>query len=206
MRTAHRLTLLTLAILATAPVVRAETKTLEIDPVHSCILFRIQHVFTMFTGRFNEFSGTITGDMKDPASLKVTAEVNILSIDTANKARETHLLSPDFFDSKRFAVARFTSTRTIPGSNDTAQVIGNLTIRDVTREVTFTVKHLGYGPDHANGKRAGFHAETRINRKDFGVNYAGKTPDGRTIIGDDVDLILELEAVEKAPAETTPPK
>jgi polyisoprenoid-binding protein YceI len=72
--------------------------------------------------------------------------------------------------------------------------------------VTFTVKYLGYGADHAKGKRAGFHAETKINRTDFGVSYPGKTPDGRTIIGDDVELILELEAVEKLPAEATPAK
>ena len=196
---------LTLALMAGAPAAHGEPKTFELDPVHSCVLFRIQHLYTMFTGRFNAFSGSITGDPDDPSSLRVTAEVDILSVDTANKDRETHLLTPDFFDAKRFAVARFTSTRTVPGENKTAQVTGNLTIRDVTREVTFAVKFLGYGPDHAKGKRAGFHAETRINRQDFGVSYPGKMPDGRVVLGDEVDLILEIEAIEKeaaAPAKS----
>jgi polyisoprenoid-binding protein YceI len=191
------LSLLGLMLLAGVSTVRGEPKTFEIDPVHSCVLFRIQHLYTMFTGRFTRFSGTISGDMKDPASLRVAAEVDILSVDTANKDRDTHLLSPDFFDSKQFAVARFASTRTTVGTNDTAQVVGNLTIRDVTREVTFTVKFLGYGPDTNKGKRAGFHAEAKINRKEFGIKYGGKTPDGRLTLGEDVELIFEVEAVEK---------
>jgi len=144
--------------------------------------------------------------MKRRTSLRVTAEVDVLSVDTANKDREKHLLTPDFFDARRFAVARFTSTRTVPGENKTAQVTGNLTIRDVTREVTFAVKCLGYGPDQAKGKRAGFHAETRISRQDFGVSYPGTMPDGRVILGDDVDLILEIEAVEKEAAAAAPAK
>jgi polyisoprenoid-binding protein YceI len=189
------------AVVMCAAIVRGEPKTFEVDPVHSCVLFRIQHLYTMFTGRFNAFSGTITGDPADPASFQVTAEVDILSIDTANKTRETHLLSPDFFDGKRFGVARFKSTRTVPGKDDTAQVTGDLTIRDVTREVTFAVKFLGQGPDHMKGTRAGFHAETTLNRRDFGIAFAGQLPNGKPMLSDSVDLILEIEAAEKgAPA------
>lgn len=184
--------------------VRSETKTLEIDPVHSSVLFRIKHLYTMFTGRFNVFSGTIVGDPEDPASLWVTAQVSIAGIDTANKARETHLLAPDFFDAKRFQLARFKSTKTVPGKDNTARVTGDLTIRDTTREVTFDVKLLGHGPDHRKGRRAGFHAEVTINRKDFGVSYGGKLPNGLVVLGDEVELILEIEAVEVQPKEAAP--
>lgn len=189
-------TLSTLVVFAAWTTARGETKTYSIDPVHSCVLFKIQHFHTLFTGRFNTFSGTITGDPENPASLRVETEVDILSIDTANKDREKHLLSPDFFDGQRFRTARFTSTRTVPGKDNTAQVTGNLTIRDITREVTFTVRFLGEGPDHQNGRRAGFHAETAINRKDFGVSYAGKLPSGVIVLQDTVELVLEIEAVE----------
>ncbi len=160
-------------------------------------MFRIQHLYSMFTGRFNAFSATISGNPSDPSSLRVTAEVDVLSIDTANKARETHLLSPDFFDGKRFGVARFKSTRTAPGKDNTAQVTGDLTIRDVTREVTLAVKLLGQGPDQKGVRRAGFHAETTIKRSDFGVAFAGKLPNGTPLLSDSVDLILDLETVEK---------
>lgn len=184
-----------------AGLAHAGPKTYELDPVHSCVLFRLSHLYTQFTGRFNTFSGVITGDPADPASFQVKAEVAITSIDTANKTRETHLLSPDFFDAAKFAKATFVSTRTVPGKENTAQVTGKLTIRDVAREVTFDTKLLGHGPDMKGVPRVGLHAETRINRRDFGVSFGGSLPNGVPMLGDEVTLILDLEAFEKTPAD-----
>ncbi len=195
---------LVLALTLGAAAAQAAQKTYVIDPVHSGVMFKIRHLYATFTGRFNTFSGTITGDPADPASLKVVGQVEIGSVDTANKQRDAHLLSPDFFDAPRFSVARFESTRTVPGPGDTAKVTGNLTIRDVTREVTFDVKLLGRGPDHEKGTRVGLTAEATVNRQDFGVSYGGKLPSGLTMLGDSVQLVIEIEAVEKPEAPPAP--
>ncbi len=188
--------------------VSAEMKTFRIDPVHSTLHFSIRHLYTPFTGRFNTFSGTITADPEDLTSMKMVAEVDVLSIDTANADRDKHLRAPDFFDTARFATARFQSTRTVKGVNNTVQVSGNMTLRDRTQEVTFIVKGLGYGPDFLKGHRAGFHMTTEINRFDFGVSYSGKLPGGLEVLGSNVEVIANIEAVEiegQAPATNAAP-
>ena len=178
----------------------AEPQTYKIDPVHSSLLFQIRHLYTMFTGRINGFSGTISGDPDDPSTMKVVADVDILSIDTASEARDKHLKAPDFFDAERFGVARFESTRTEVTGKGTANVTGNLTLRGVTKEVIFSVEYLGHGPDHRDGNRAGFHAETTLDRTVFGIGSVGKLPSGETVLGTEVKLILEIEAIEQKAA------
>ncbi len=175
----------------------AEEQTFQIDPVHSSVQFRIRHLYSTFVGRFNKFEGTLSGDPADPSTLKVAASVAIASIDTANADREKHLKTPDFFDAEHFPAATFVSTRSATGDvKEAGSVIGRLTIRGVTKEVTFRGKLTGQGADSKGATRAGFHATATINRKDFGVAYNASLPNGMTLLGDEVELVLELEAVE----------
>lgn len=174
----------------------ADVKTFQVDPVHSTLQFRIRHLYTPFTGRFNGFSATITVDPEDLTSMKMVAEVDVLSIDTAHAGRDKHLRAPDFFDTSRFAKARFESTRTMKGEGDTVRVSGTMTIRDRTKEVTFVVRKLGYGPDMNKGHRAGFHLTTTIDRFEFGIGSSGKLPNGMEVLGNDVDLVADVEAIE----------
>lgn len=175
----------------------AEEKVFDIDDVHSSLTFKIRHLYTTFTGRFNSFKGTISGDLDNPATLKVEAEVDILSIDTANDDRDKHLRAPDFFNTKFHPTARFKSTRTVVDGDARGFVTGNLTICGITKEITFYGRFSGYGPDHRKGTRVGFHAEATIDRTDFGMKYNAELPNGITILGTEVEIILEIEAIEK---------
>jgi len=179
----------------------AAERTFQIDPVHSSVQFRIRHLYSTFVGRFNKFDGTISGDPADPASLRVSARVDVASIDTANGAREKHLRTPDFFDADHYPMATFESVKTTPGEKqDSGAVTGNLTLRGVTKAVTFKGQFLGSGTGMQGPDRAGFHATTVINRFDYGLAYNGALTNGLTMLGADVELILDIEAVEVVPA------
>lgn len=169
----------------------------EIDPAHSSIGFRIRHLYSSVAGRFNKFSGTISGDFEDPATLKVTGYVDVNSVDTAVAGRDVHLRNPDFFNTGKFPDATFESTgvRALKDA-DSAEVTGNLTLMGITKKVTFKGKLLGKGPDHRGGKRAGFHATATIDKRDFGIKYNATLPHGITVLGEDVELVLDLEAIE----------
>ena len=194
----NRMTTLMLIFLIAAAGAIAEEKTFTIDPVHSAVAFRIRHLYTMFAGRFNTFSGTITGDADDPSSFRVTAEVDVASVDTAVKGRDDHLRNADFFDVKKFPKARFTSTKTVVTGEKTADVHGELELLGKKLPVVFKVDYLGYGIDHRKGKRIGFHAEGTIDREAYGMKYNFKLPSGLTVLGNEVKLILEIEAIETA--------
>ena len=134
--------------------------------------------------------------MEEPSTLNVTAAVDVLSIDTANDVRDNHLRAPDFFDAKLFPAARFVSTEVVTTDGKTGRMKGKLTIRDKTVEVIFTGEFRGYGPDHRKGRRAGFHATTTIDRRDFAVAYNLELPNGLTVLGNEVELVLDIEAIE----------
>lgn len=115
--------------------------------------------------------------------------------------RDKHLLTPDFFDAGKYLTATFESTKTTLGdTKDTGAVTGKLTIRGITKEVTFKGKFTGSGPGPQGGTVAGFHASTTLSRMDFGVAYNGTLTNGMTMIGTDVELILDIEATEVHPA------
>ncbi|MEI6563809.1 MAG: YceI family protein [bacterium] len=179
----------------------AEDRVFQIDPVHSSVQFRIRHLYSTVVGRFNKFDGTISGDPANPASMKVSASVDVTSIDTANGAREKHLRSPDFFDTDHHPTATFESTKTTLGNKkDSGSVTGKLTIRGITKDVTFQGQFLGSGVAPQSRDRAGFHATTTLNRFDFGVAFNGALTNGMTLLGNEVELILDIEAVETSAA------
>ncbi len=188
--------LLSVGLLVCALQADAEETTFDIDAAHSSVQFKVRHLYSTLVGRFNKFDGEIVADMDKQTLVSVYAEVDILSVDTANGAREKHLLTADFFESDKHPKATFKSTRIIKGKDNKGTVVGDLTIRGVTKEVEFVGKFLGYGVDHRKGHRAGFHAVAKIARADFGITYNFTLESGLTVLGDNVDLELNIEAIE----------
>ena len=174
------------------------TTTWNIDATHSTIGFSIRHmVFSKVRGRFLKYTGAIQLD-DDLAKSWVEVTIDAASIDTGTAQRDTHLRSADFFDAERFPELRFRSTRVDDGGGDRLRVTGDLTIRDVAREVVLDVEPAGRGMDPWGNERIGFVARTSLDRKDFGLKWNQVLEAGGVLVGDRVDLELDIQAVNTA--------
>ncbi len=177
----------------------AAPRNLKIDKEHSSVTFRVRHIFTKVTGRFREFSGTIAFDETNQAASKVTALIQAATIDTNVEARDKDLRSKRFFDVERFPTLEFASLRLDGASGGRARIVGNLTMHGVTREVVLDTEYLGKGKDPWGNERYGFHAEAKINRKDFGMTWNEVLEAGGVLVGDEVEIILDVEAIPASP-------
>jgi polyisoprenoid-binding protein YceI len=180
--------------------------TYKLDPAHTNVGFTVRHFFSKVPGRFTKFDGTIAYDDKDITQSKVDVSIDTASIDTAVPDRDKHLRSPDFFDAEKYPKITFTSTKVKPNGNNKIQIEGNLTIRGVTKPVVLDVDALGAGPDAWGGYRAGFEAHTKINRQDFGVSWNKVLEGGGTMLSDDVDIVISIEAIKQVPKPADPKK
>jgi len=185
--------LLSLSFAAAAP------ETYSIDPSHSNIGFSITHFFSKVPGHFNKYEGKVVFDAKDLASGSVEVKIDAASIDTNQADRDKHLKSPDFFDVAKFPEITFKSSSVKALGPNKAQVEGTLTMHGVSKPVTLDVDFLGAGPDAWGGRRAGFEARTKINRQDFGVAWNKMVEGGGYILGNDVDIVLNVEAMIPPP-------
>jgi polyisoprenoid-binding protein YceI len=170
--------------------------TWTIDPVHSEVSFVVRHMMvSKVRGRFDKFEGTIV-TAGNPLESTVTATVDVSSINTGQEQRDAHIRSADFFDAENHPAMTFTSTGVRP-EGDHFLLDGDLTIRGVTKPVTFRLEVSGFGPDAYGGTRAGFSAATEINRHDFGVSFNGPIPGvpGGVAVSDKVTINLEIEGV-----------
>ena len=165
----------------------------EIDPVHSTIGFKVKHLFSYVTGRFNEVQGTISGDAAKPEDSSVEVKIATKSVNTSNEKRDTHLRSPDFFDVEKFPDMTFKSKKVARTGDDTADVTGDFTLHGVTKEVVLKVKFLGKGKGMTGGLQTGWEAKTTIKRSDYGLTW-NKVIEGTSVVGDDVEITLEIEA------------
>jgi polyisoprenoid-binding protein YceI len=170
----------------------------EIDPVHSEVGFRIRHLVTKVPGRFNSFQGTITYDAEKPAASNVQVTIDAASLDTKNEKRDGHLKSADFFDVEKFPTLSFTS-KSVTVEKKAFTVAGDLTLHGVTKPVTLTGEMTDAMADPGGGQRVGFSAATKLNRKDFGILWNRNLDQGGTLLGDDVEITLEIAAVHKEP-------
>ena len=170
----------------------------EFDKAHSHIGFVVSHmVITKVNGQFNDFSGTIDFDGKDFSKASVEVTIDPHSIDTQNERRNAHLKSPDFFAADSFPQMGFKSKKVIPGADGDFKVIGDLTMRGVTKEVTLDAHLNGTIVDPGGSTRAGFTATTKINRQDWGISWSKKLDTGGLVAGDEVTINLDIEAVAK---------
>jgi polyisoprenoid-binding protein YceI len=169
----------------------------KIDSSHSHIEFAVKHLMiTTVKGRFADVEGEIVIPDGDPSHASVTATINAASIDTHTTQRDDHLRSADFLDAANFPTLTFTSKR-ITGSADEFTVIGDLTIRGVTREITLEATKEGAGKDPWGGERAGFSAKTKIDRREFGLLWNQAIESGGVVVGNEVKVSIEIEAVKQ---------
>ncbi len=167
--------------------------TWVIDPAHSWVGFTVRHLMSKVRGRFTDFSGEIVvGETPDSSSAAVT--IDLASVTTGNNMRDNHLRTKDFFDVEQNPKMTFASTGVRP-SGDKWVLIGDLTIRDITKAVEIEFEFLGVDPTGLQGEqRVGFEGRTSIARSDFGVSFGLAAEGAKVVIGDRVDINLEIEA------------
>jgi polyisoprenoid-binding protein YceI len=171
------------------------TKTYAIDPAHTTAEFVVRHLMiTKVRGRFTGISGTI--DVPEgsnvPASVDVT--IDAATIDTREPQRDAHLTSADFLEAEKFATITFKSTG-VDGGGDGFKVLGDLTIHGVTRPVVLDTTFEGRSSDPWGNDRIGYEAHTKISRKDFGLNWNQALETGGVVVGDEVKIELNVEAI-----------
>jgi len=178
------------------------TNNWNIDTVHSGINFSVRHmVVSKVRGRFGKFSGELAIDDDDLTRSSVNVAIEAASIDTGNAQRDGHLRSGDFFDVEAFPELRFRSTRIDKRGDDRYAVVGQLTIRDVTREVSLDVEFGGRARDPWGNERVGFVATASVDRKEFGLRWNQALETGGVLVGDRIDIELELQGVRAAAAK-----
>lgn len=174
------------------------TTTWSIDPSHSNVEFAVKHLMiSTVKGRFGDVKGTVQYNEADPTKSRVEIEVGTHSIDTRAEQRDAHLRSPDFFDVEKFPTMRFVSKRIEGDPNGEFKLIGDLTIRDQTHEVTLEGEFQGRNRDPWGGERMGFEAKGKINRKDFGLNWNQALEAGGWLVGEDLKLTIEVELLKQ---------
>ena len=156
MKLNSRLLALVIGASALVTVASAATETYEIDPVHSSVEFSITHMIGHVKGSFTAFSGTIVVDRANLEASTAEATIQVASVDTHNEKRDTHLKSPDFFDAAKFATLSFKSKSWKKTGDNTYDVTGDLTIKDVTKEVILKVTSNGFGPGMQGGQISGW--------------------------------------------------
>lgn len=176
----------------------------NVDKTHSEVTFRVRHFVSKVSGRFDDFSGTISVVPGNPAASSVEFTIKTASINTANTGRDTHLKSADFFDAENNPEITFKSTKITPVDEDTFDVTGQFTMHGVTKELTIPVDFGGTMTDSRGTEKAGFALTTKLNRKDYGIVWNRALDAGGVMLGDEVEVTVNIEANKRkpAPAET----
>ena len=173
----------------------------SVDPVHSSVGFKVRHLVSKVNGRFAEFSGTIAGDPAKPEGASVSFTIKAASIDTQNGDRDKHLRSADFFDVEKFPEITFSSTKITPKGGDRYEVAGNFTMHGVTKAIVLPVTLSGVAKDPWGNERVGFSLQFTLDRKDYGISFNKVLDQGGMMLGDDVEVSIDLEAIRKPPAK-----
>lgn len=169
----------------------------NIDTAHTVVQFSVRHMMlAKVRGQFEKFSGTVNLDEAHPENTSVDIKVDTASINTREAKRDDHLRSPDFFDAEKYPNISFDSKRVEVTSPSTAYLFGDLTIKDLTREVKMDVEYTGKAKSPWGTTSVGFNGSTKINRKDWGLTWNQALETGGVLVGDDVDLTIELELVQ----------
>lgn len=169
-----------------------------IDPTHSEITFKVKHLMiTNIKGEFRTFSASIASSSTDFTSAKAEATIEVESIFTNNTDRDGHLKSADFFDATNHSTLSFESTSFVKTSNETYKLLGNLTIKGISKEINLDVEFAGINKDPWGNEKAGFTLEGKINRKDWGLNWNAALETGGVLVGEEVKISAELQFVKE---------
>lgn len=169
-----------------------------IDPTHSEVSFKIKHlVISTVTGYFREFSGSITTDGEDWANGEAEFSAKIESVDTNNAQRDTHLKSDDFFNAETYPELTFKSTGVEKIDDEHYKIMGDLTIRDVTKPLELDAQYLGTADDFYGQHKAGFEITGIINRQEYGLKWSAVTEAGKIVVSNDVRLNLNVQVVKQ---------
>ncbi len=186
---------LAVGLWVSAPAAWAATYT--IDPDHSTASFKIRHLFSKVEGLFRTFEGTVEYEPGHPEQWKTQATIQTASIDTRVEQRDKHLRSTDFFDAEQYPTITFRSTEVTDATPTNAKLHGLLTIHGVEKPVVLDLTLRGVGKDPWGNVRAGFTATTMINRKEFGLTWNQTLETGQLLVGEEVEITLEIEGIAK---------
>jgi polyisoprenoid-binding protein YceI len=168
----------------------------NIDPAHTNITFKVPHmVVSKVKGTFNKFEGSFDFDEKSQKLDNVVVKIQADSIDTNQADRDKHLKSPDFLDVAKFTTIEFKGSKTEYDTSKPKKVQGKITIHGVTKDVTLDVDYKGAVNDPMGNRRIGFEIETKLNRKDFGLVWNKALETGGVVVGDNIDIEIEGEAI-----------
>jgi polyisoprenoid-binding protein YceI len=171
----------------------------EIDPAHSSIGFSVRHmVITKVHGKFNKWTGALELDLSDLTKSSVSATIDAASIDTAEAPRDGHLRSADFLDVEKYPSIEFKSSKVEKVGAEGLRIVGRLKIHGVEREVTLDGEFMGRGKDPWGNEKAGFTASSKISRKDFGLEWNQALETGGVLVGDSVEIHIDLQAKKVA--------
>lgn len=172
----------------------------QIDPAHSTVGFAIRHLeINWVTGRFKDYKGTLNYDAADITKSSVEFTAKVESIDTGVAPRDAHLRNADFFEVAKFPEMTFKSTRVERKGKDGYVLHGDFTLKGVTKAISFPFTMTGAIKDARGNTRFGIEAQTKINRRDYGITYGGPMPTGGLDIGNEVTINLHLEALQPTP-------
>jgi polyisoprenoid-binding protein YceI len=191
-----RVVALALFAAAAGTLVSAETETFTFDKNHTLVGFRIRHVVSKVDGRFKDYEGIIQLDRQNPATSKVDLTIQAASIDTGAPDRDNHLRSADFFDVAKYPTITFKSTKVESKGKDDFLVTGDFTMHGVTKSIEVPVKSGGFARA-GKTEKAGFEIALTLNRKDYGIVWNRTLDQGGTLLGDDVEITVQVEANKK---------
>ncbi len=174
--------------------VQSAVKTLQIDSTHTGVEFAAKHLMiSTVKGHFSDVSGTLKGSLSEPENFALEVKIGTASVDTRQAQRDAHLRSADFFEAETFPTIDFKGKRIEGDVAGDFKLYGDLTIRDVTRELVLDVTNEGAVVDPWGGQRIGFSAKSKIDRRDFGLTYNQVLEAGGWVIGDEIKISIDVE-------------
>jgi len=169
-----------------------------LDPMHSEVQFKVKHlVISTVSGFFKSFEGELITENEDFTGAEIDFSLDVNSIDTTQPQRDEHLKSAEFFDAATYPKITFKST-SFTADGDDYKLVGDLTIKDVTKPVTLAVEYGGSAGDFYGNTKAGFEVTGKINRKEFGLVWDGVTEAGSIVVGEDIKLNMNIQFAKQA--------
>lgn len=176
------------------PTIVSGARTWQLDTAHTNVEFAVKHLMiSTVKGRFADVSGSLTADVQNPESFSLDISIGTESVDTRQDQRDAHLRSPDFFDSLKWPSIRFVGKKIEGDVQNEFTIVGDITIRNVTREIRLDATNEGSVRDPWGNERVGFSAKTKLDRRDFGLTYNAALETGGFVVGDEVKISIDAE-------------